>query len=94
MIFFLYIKKMQNLNILYLDQLINFAHNHNLHLILDPIQSPEYLIYTNLPLNLLEKSYNKLCNIPKEKTIQVSNFDHLKNELQKFIKLMMQGILG
>ena len=76
----------QNLNILYLDQLINFAHNHNLHLILNTIKNPEYLIYTNLPLNLLEKSYNKLCNIPKEKTIHVSNFDHLKNELQKFIK--------
>ena len=76
----------QNLNILYLDQLINFAHDHKFHLMLDTIQSPEYLIYTNLPLNLLEKSYNKLCNIPKEKTIHVSNFNHLKNDLQNFIK--------
>ena len=76
----------QNLNILYLDQLINFAHNHNLHLILNTVKSPEYLIYTNLPLNLLEKSYYKLCNIPKEKTIHVSNFNHLKNDLQNFIK--------
>ena len=76
----------QNLNILYLDQLINFAHDHKFHLILNTIQSPEYLIYTNLPLNLLEKSYNKLCNIPKEKTIHVSNFNHLKNDLQNFIK--------
>ena len=76
----------QNLNILYLDQLINFAHNHNLHLILNTVKSPEYLIYTNLPLSLLEKSYNKLCNIPKEKTIHVSNFNNLKNELQNFIK--------
>ena len=40
----------------------------------------------NLPLNLLEKSYNKLCNIPKEKTIHVSNFNHLRNDLQNFIK--------
>ena len=76
----------QNLNILYLDQLINFAHDHKFHLILNTIQSPEYLIYTNLPLNLLEKSYNKLCNIPKEKTIHVLNFNHLKNDLQNFIK--------
>ena len=76
----------QNLNILYLDQLINFAHDHKFHLMLDTIQSPEYLIYTNLPLNLLEKSYNKLCNIPKEKTIHVSNFNHFKNDLQNFIK--------
>ena len=78
---------MQNLNILYLDQLINFAHNLNLHLILDTnLHHPGYLIYTNLPLNLLEKSYNKLCNIPKEKTIHVSNFNHLRNDLQNFIK--------
>ena len=28
----------------------------------------------------------QLGHIPKEKTIHVSNFDHLKNELQKFIK--------
>ena len=76
----------QNLNILYLDQLINFAHNHNLYITLNTIKSPEYLIYTNLPLNLLEKSYNNLCNIPKEKTIHVSNFNHLKNDLQNFIK--------
>ena len=64
----------QNLNILYIDNLIDYAYKNKLHLNLSPISEPEYLQFDNLPLLILQKSIEKLQKIDLEKTIHVTNF--------------------
>ena len=72
----------QNLTILYLDRLINFAYENEIHLILYPISEPTYLQFDNLPVSVLEKSFKKLSKIKKERTIHVTNFDNLLTLLE------------
>jgi len=76
----------QNLNILYLDQLIDFAYDQNIHVKFDILQTPTYLQFKNLPINLLTKSYSKLKKVPKEKVVHTTNFENLLNIIAKQIE--------
>ena len=76
----------QNLNILYLDQLIDFAYEQEFHLKFEILQTPTYLQFNNLPIALLTKSYNKLKNVPKEKIVHTTNFDNLLNLMSRQIE--------
>ena len=76
----------QNLNILYLDQLIDFAYEQDIHLKFEILQTPTYLQFKNLPIALLTKSYNKLKNVPKEKIVHTTNFDNLLNLMGRQIE--------
>lgn len=76
----------QNLNILYLNQLIDFAHEQNIHLKFNILQKPTYLKFYNLPISLLTKSFDKLKNIPKEKLVHTTNFENLLALIAKHIE--------
>lgn len=72
----------QNLNILYIDNLIDYAHKNKLHLNLFPISQPEYLQFNNLPLSILQKSLEKLQKVDLTKTIHVTNFKDILEQLK------------
>ena len=83
---YLYINTVvQNLNILYLEKLIDFAYANDIFLNFDILKSPHYLEYKNLPLNLLEQSYEKLKNIEKVKLTHTKNIDKTILLLKKTI---------
>lgn len=71
---YLYINTVvQNLNILYIDKLIEYAHQNNIYIHLFLIDRPDYLDPLNLPKNILQEAYDKLKHIPDEKLIHTEN---------------------
>jgi len=72
----------QNLNILYLEPLIEFAHINNIFLNFSRLINPLYLEFDNLPINLLEKSYDILNNIDKDKLTHTKNVKEIINLLK------------
>tara|TARA_S200000501_G_scaffold314163_1_gene305942 strand:+ start:113 stop:1309 length:1197 start_codon:yes stop_codon:yes gene_type:complete len=76
----------QNLNLLYADQLVDFAFENKIYLRFDIIDYPHYLKLTNLPLSVLEKSYEKLNKLPQEKLLHTENIKTLMNNLRLHIK--------
>jgi len=73
----------QNLNILYIDQIIKFAHDHNMHIRLMRLQEPNYLDLENLPQHLLKLAYEKLDRVPQEQRVHCTNFDGILNILKE-----------
>jgi MoaA/NifB/PqqE/SkfB family radical SAM enzyme len=68
---YLYINTVvQNLNVLYLEQLIEFAYENKLFLNFDILKTPYYLEYRNLPLDLLKESYKRITQVEKKKLTQ------------------------
>jgi MoaA/NifB/PqqE/SkfB family radical SAM enzyme len=67
----------QNLNLLYIEPLINFAYLNNIFLNFSKLSKPQYLEFDNLPLDLLKKSYDKLYNIDKKKLIHTKNIKEI-----------------
>ena len=81
---YLYINTVvQNLNLLYLEPLINFANLNKIFLRFSILSSPKYLEFDNLPLDLLKKSYENLNNIDKKKLIHTKNI----KEIIKLLKI-------
>ncbi len=81
---YLYINTVvQNLNLLYLEPLINFANLNKIFLHFSILSSPTYLEFDNLPLDLLKKSYENLNNIDKKKLIHTKNI----KEIIKLLKI-------
>jgi hypothetical protein len=76
----------QNLNILYLDNIIKFAHNINSYIRLSLLHKPTYLQLTNLPIELLIESKKKLDNIDKKILIHSINFNSI-------LKIINESIL-
>lgn len=84
---YLYINTViQNLNILYLEPLIEFAHNNNIFLNFSRLIHPSYLQLDNLPVDVIKKSYEKLIKIDKKKLIHTKNIEEIINYLEKIIK--------
>jgi radical SAM protein with 4Fe4S-binding SPASM domain len=80
---YLYINTVvQNLNLLYLEPLINFANLNKIFLNFSRLRSPAYLEFDNLPLDLLKKSYEKLNNIDKKKLVHTKNIKEIINSLK------------
>lgn len=79
----------QNLNILYIDELIKYAHQNNIYIHLYLIDNPDYLDMFNLPKKILQEAYNKLKNIPNEKLIHTDNIKEiislLKERLNNYV---------
>ena len=76
----------QNLNILYLEELITFAYDNKIFIKFSKLAGPKYLEYTNLPLDLLKNAHNKLINIDKKKIIHVDSLKEIILDLEKNIK--------
>jgi MoaA/NifB/PqqE/SkfB family radical SAM enzyme len=72
----------QNLNILYLDELIQWCKDIGTHLVLDSINNPNYLHFTNLTPELKSKSIDRLENL-----IKICP-DHLINEVNNYIAVL------
>lgn len=72
----------QNLNLLYLEPLIDFAYVNKIFLNFSKLTGPTYLEFTNLPLDLLKSSYKKLYNIDKKKLIHTKNIKEIINLLK------------
>jgi radical SAM protein with 4Fe4S-binding SPASM domain len=80
---YLYINTViQNLNLLYLEPLINFANLNKIFLNFSKLTNPAYLEFDNLPLGLLKKSYEKLNNIDKKKLLHTKNIKEIINLLK------------
>lgn len=75
---YLYISStIQNLNLLYLEPLIEFANKHKIFLNFNILSNPQYLRFENLPLELLTESYKKLLGIDKKKLIHTRNINEI-----------------
>jgi molybdenum cofactor biosynthesis enzyme MoaA len=77
----------QNLNILYLQPLIEFAYKNGIFIKFEKLKNPEYLELTNLPLDLLKKSYERINIIDKKKLIHTENI----NEILSFLKINIES---
>jgi MoaA/NifB/PqqE/SkfB family radical SAM enzyme len=73
----------QNLNILYIDELIKYAHQNNIYIHLYLIDNPDYLDMFNLPKKILQEAYDKLKNIPNEKLIHTDNVKEIISILKE-----------
>ena len=76
----------QNLNILYLARIIDFAFERDIHLKLQILSKPDYLRLTNLPKEILIKSLDHLINVPRKKLIHTDNFDAIVTMLKLHIR--------
>lgn len=76
----------QNLNILYLDELISYCYENNLFINLCKLETPIYLDMLNLPKKLLDKAYQKLLKIEEKKLIHTTNFKEILVLLEKKLK--------
>ena len=56
--------------------------NNKIFLNFTRLRSPSYLEFDNLPLDLLEKSYEKLKNIDKKKLVHTKNIKEIINLLK------------
>ncbi len=75
----------QNLNLLYLHPLIEFANFHNIFLNFEVLTHPDYLEFKILPINFLKQSYEKLIMIDKKKLIHTKNIHETILLLKKTI---------
>lgn len=71
----------QNLNLLYVDDIIEFANTHNTHLHLHILTGPKVLHYSVLPYSTRRRALEKLQNIDKKKLVHVTNFYPLLENL-------------
>jgi len=78
----------QNLNILYIDQLIEYSYENNFFIHLSKIFEPEYLDIFNLPKKTLEQAYDNLKKIPDKKLVHTANVKEiifsLKEQLENY----------
>ena len=76
----------QNLNILYLDKLIEYCWKNNFFLKLSKLNSPHYLDILNLPKNLLQVSYERLSKIPEKKLTHTENVTEIIKIIKKHLE--------
>lgn len=76
----------QNLNILYLNQIVDYAYENKFFIKLEKIAQPSYLDMLNLPEKILQESYKKLLSIEKKKLIHTENVEEIMLILEKHLK--------
>lgn len=74
-----------NLSLMYIDQLIHFSIKNNFYTKLEIIDSPNYMHFSILPVDLLERSLKKLMKI-KNNNVSFLKIENL-NALIKLLKL-------
>ena len=78
----------QNLNLLYLDQLIEYCYENKIFINLSTIEKPEYLDMLNLSKKILEQSYQRLLKISEKKLIHTANVKEIitiiKNHIENY----------
>ena len=93
---FMITNTVQNFNLLYVNDIIEFANTYNTHLHLNILTGPSVLHYSVLPYSTRHKALEKLQNIDQQKVTHVTNFYTLlenlsadidkdtSNEIEKF----------
>jgi MoaA/NifB/PqqE/SkfB family radical SAM enzyme len=76
----------QNLNLLYLDHLIDYCYENNFFMNLYKLDHPHYLDMLNLPKTLLEKAYKNLLQIEEKKFTHTKNVKEIIIILKKHIE--------
>jgi len=76
----------QNLNILYVDQLLKFARDNNIFIKLDMVLNPNWLHLSVLPKNVLTMAHKKLSSIPKEDLHHTDSVDQIIGLLERHIE--------
>jgi sulfatase maturation enzyme AslB (radical SAM superfamily) len=71
----------QNFNLLYVNDIIEFANTYNIHLHLHILTGPPVLHYSVLPYSTRRKALEKLQNIDQQKVTHVTNFYTLLENL-------------
>ena len=94
----------QNFNLLYVNDIIEFANTYNTHLHLNILTGPSVLHYSVLPYSTRHKALEKLQNIDQQKVTHVTNFYTLlenlstdidkdtSNEIEKFKDIIKKEI--
>lgn len=72
----------QNLNVLYINKLVEYAHANNFYIKLEPIVNPDYLNMLNLPRHILEQALANLNSIGEEKLTHVENLHGIIDIIQ------------
>lgn len=75
----------QNLNVLYIDQLIKFANENNIFIKLNAVIGTDWLHPLILPKNVLSMAHKKLSSIKKENLIHTDAVEEIINLLGKHI---------
>jgi MoaA/NifB/PqqE/SkfB family radical SAM enzyme len=73
----------QNLNVLYIDELLQYAHQNDIFITLYLLEDPDYLETFNLPKKILQEAYDKLKNIPNEKLTHTKNVEEIISLLKE-----------
>lgn len=73
-----------NYSVLYIDQIIKFAQEHNFGQHVGITRRPTYLHFTNLPKELLQEAHNKIKNIDQTKILP-DNFNSILSSLENKI---------
>jgi len=69
-----------NYSVLYIDQIIKFAQEHNFNQHVEIAKKPTYLYFTNLPKELLQEAHIKIKNIDQTKNLP-DNFNSILSSL-------------
>jgi MoaA/NifB/PqqE/SkfB family radical SAM enzyme len=76
----------QNLNILYINHLIDYCHENNFFLHLSKLNGPDYLDMLNLPKILLEQAYGNFLRIEKKKLTHTKNVNEIIIIIKKHLE--------
>ena len=75
----------QNLNVLYVDQLLKFANQNEIFIKLDMVLEPDWLHLSILPKNVLSMAHKKLSSIKDEDLLHTDNVKEIINLLGQHI---------
>ena len=76
----------QNLNLLYLNDLIEYCYENDFYIKLSKLDSPYYLDMLNLPKTILQESYKRLSAIQEKKLVHTENVKEIVKILEQKLR--------
>ena len=75
----------QNFNLMYVKDMIDYANSMKVHCTLNILEGPEYLHLSVLPENSKAKSLERLSGIHRDQLLHITNFDALISNIKQCI---------
>lgn len=72
----------QNINLLGVADIIDFANSNSIHLKLNILLTPDYLHFSVLPVKTKKKALEKLLDVDSKKLKHVTNFESLVSQIK------------